>query len=193
LDGAGQAFRVIELGTARGYLKRTLEPREYVFVDVAQPDVVANLLTAVAEAPAGYPILLSVNAGAWKDFVEIEGELKPWIDRAPERYCVLVKLGDWNEDSYAAAHYRKKSGAGRVIQCFTEPQRGLRAGSGTTSMRHDPEGGVLQVPRLGERLQHAFYKDRRRLSSALLEASVGDAIVLARALRVLNGGLEDVL
>jgi hypothetical protein len=69
----------------------------------------------------------------------------------------------------------------------------LRAGSGTTSMRHDPEGGVLQVPRLGERLQHAFYKDRRRLSSALLEASVGDAIVLARALRVLNGGLEDVL
>lgn len=193
LDGAGRGCRVIELGTTRGYLKGTLEPGEYVFVDVADPDVVANLLTAVSEVPTGYPILLSVNAGAWKDFVEIEGELAPWIERAPERYRVLVKLAEWSEDRRAEAYYRKKGGLGRVIRCFTEPRRGLRAGAGATNMRHDPEGGVLQVPRLGERLQQAFYKDKRRLSSALLEASAGEAMLLARALRLLNAGLEDVL
>lgn len=193
LDGAGREFRVIELGTTRGYLKGTLKPEEYVFVDVADPDVVANLLTAMSEIPIGFPILLSVNAGAWKDFVEIEGELTPWIERAPERYRVLVKLAEWSEDSRAEAYYRKKGGPGRVIRCFTEPRRGLRAGAGTTDMRHDPEGGVLQVPRLGERLQQAFYKDKRRLYSALLEASAGEAMLLARALRLLNTGLEDVL
>lgn len=193
LDGAGREFRVIELGTTRGYLKSTLEPKEYVFVDVADPDVVSNLLTAVSEIPIGFPILLSVNAGAWKDFVEIEGELAPWIERAPERYRVLVKLAEWSEDSRAEAYYRKRGGLGRVTRCFTEPRRGLRAGPGTTTLRHDPDGGVLQVPRLSERLQRAFYKDKRRLSSALLEASAGEAMVLARALRLLNAGLEDVL
>ena len=193
LDGAGRGFRVIELGTTRGYLKRTLDPDEYVFVDVADSDVVANLLTAVSAVPAGCPILLSVNAGAWKDFVEIEGELAPWIDRAPERYRVLVKLDGWSENSRAEDHYRKKGGLGRVIRCFTEPQRGLRAGASATHMRHDPDGGVLQVPRLGERLKEAFYKDRRRLSSALAHASAGDAMLFSRALRLLNSGLEDVL
>lgn len=193
LDGAGRGVRVIEIGTTRGYLKGTLDPDEYVFVDVADPDVVANLLTAVSEVPTGYPILLNVNAGAWKDFVEIEGELAPWIERAPERYCVLVKLTEWSEDSRAEVHYRKNGGLGRVIRCFTEPRPGLRAGAGVTNMRHDPEGGVLQVPRLGERLKLAFYKDKRRLSSALLHAPAGDAMLLARALRLLNAGLEDVL
>ena len=193
LDGARQGFRVIELGTSRGYLKGTLEPDEYVFVDVANPDVVANLLPAVSEVPTGIPILLSVNAGAWKEFVQVEGELAPWIDRAPERYRVLVKLGEWSEDGRAEAYYRKYGGVGRVIRCFTEPRRGLRASTGATNMRHDPEGGVLQVPRLGERLQQAFYKDKRRLSAALLNASAGEAILIARALRLLNAGLEDVL
>lgn len=193
MDGAGRGFRVVELATTRGYLKGTFEPDEYVFIDVADPDVVANLLTAMSEIPTGFPILLSVNAGAWKDFVEIESELVPWIERAPERYRVLVKLAEWSEDSRAEAYYRKKGGLGRVIRCFTEPRRGLRAGAGATNMRHDPEGGVLQVPRLTERLQQAFYKDKRRLSSALLEASAGEAMLLARALRLLNAGLEDVL
>lgn len=193
LDGAGREFRVIELGTTRGYLKGTLKPEEYVFVDVADPDILANLLTAVSEVPIGFPILLNVNAAAWKDFVEIEGDLAPWIERAPERYGVLVKLAEWSEDSRAEAYYRKKGGLGRVIRCFTEPRRGLRAGPGATILRHDPDGGVLQVPRLSERLQQAFYKDKRRLSAALLQASSGEAMLLARALRMLNAGLEDVL
>lgn len=193
LDGAGRPFRVIELGTTRGYLKGTLEPHEYSFVDVAGNDFVADLLTAVAEAPAGYPILLSVNAGAWKDFVHVEEELRPWIDQAPERYCVLLKLDEWGSGNRSENHYRKNGGSARLIRCFTEYPRGLRGSTDRPLLRHDPQGGVLQVPRLSDRLQRAFYEDKRRLSSALPEASAGEAILFVRALRAFASGLEDVL
>lgn len=193
LDGAEQYVRVIELGTNRGYLKSTLGEGEYAFVDVASPDVVANLLTAMAEVPTGYTILLSVNAAAWKDFVAIEAELAPWIEQAPERYCVLIKLGEWSEDSKAGGYYLKHGGIGRVIRCFTEPQRGLRVRSDAPNLRHDPDAGVLQVPRLGEGLQKAFYGDKRRISSALKDLSAGEAMLIGRALRMLNAGLEEVL
>lgn len=193
LDRAEQYFRVIELGSNRGYLRSTLGEEEYAFVDVARPDIVANLLTAVSEVPTGYTILLSVNAAAWKDFVAIEPELAPWIEQAPERYCVLIKLGEWSDDSKAGGYYLKHGGVGRVIQCFTEPQRGLRVRSDAPNLRHDPDNGFLQVPRLGERLQKAFYGDKRRISSVLQELPAGEAMLVGRSLRMLNAGLEEVL
>ena len=193
LDGASRPFQVIEVGTRSGYLRNTLHPEEYALANVANPDFVTDFLTAVASAPAGYPIIISVNAAAWKDFVHVEEHLRPWIDQAPERYCVLVKLDEWGEGNRNSNLYRKKGGAGRLICCFTQHPPGLRGGADSSSLRHDPDGGFIQVPQLSRRLQHAFYKEKRRLSSAMREASAGDAMLFASAMRTFASGLEDVL
>lgn len=192
-DGADKAVHVVEVGTSRGYLKPSLRPDEYTFVSVADPDFVSNLITALAQAQAGQPVVLSVNAAAWKEFVHIEEELRPWIDQAPERYCVLMKLGPRDETSRAEEHYQRRGGLGRVIRCFTEPPLGLRAAGTQGQLRHDPEGRILQVPRLNERLQAAFYDHGARLSSAMAGATFGEAALFARAMRVFATGLEDVL
>lgn len=193
LDEANHPVRVVEVGTRRGYLKATLQPEEYAFANVASPDFVADLLNGVAGAPAGYPIIISVNAAAWKDFVYIEEQLEPWIEKAPERYRVLIKLPEWGTSDRTSGLYKKMNGAGRVIRCFTQHPPSLRGAGAAPLLRHDPDNGIVQVPRLSDRLKDAFYNEERRLSSALNEVPIGDAIVFARAMKLFASGLEDVL
>ncbi|WP_278395012.1 hypothetical protein [Sphingobium yanoikuyae] len=192
-DAGSHGVQVIELGTSRGYLAKSLGPEEYRFVSVTSTDFVADLITAMAEARAGVPMILSVNAAAFKDFVAIESELLPWIDQAPERYCLFMKLGPRDDTSRAEDYYRHKSGLARVIRCFTAAAPGLRSGDGERQLRHDPDHGVLQIPRLAERLQMAFYDRGERISAAMAEASIGEAALFARAMKMLAAGLEDVL